>query len=602
MTFSYSLSLDDNPPKKPLMPLWAYGGVDALPAPEGNVLVRRKDDDRRALLRVEVAAALDACRGFATLGEHAEAIGRVIPELAGKPDEVLPVLQQMIDLGLMQSAEGLHQKLQQSAVSPGNEGQLEVFIITCDRPTALARLLDGLATQTDAQRFRITVVDDSREAASLAANSEHCQQHSAALNLRYFGADERARLIDALQQAVPAAAESVSFLLDRDRWPGQATYGLARNIALLLSAGRRALILDDDVLPIAIAAPDASDALRFGTANERRLSFGEDVNGLLESSRRHTASPLALSAEVLGKPLATSIAQYPGDFHGLKGARADHWLELDGSAPIVMTQCGTYGDPGTGDKAHWLVNLPADDIKRLLAAGPSLGTTLGSRAMWMGYRQPTAMRFGAMSALTGLDNRDLLPPYLPVQRGEDLLFGIMLEKLEPRGVVLGQHWALPHLPIEDRGEPGFDGGLASRISVHALAHWLDKCDVQASGTRADTLAQIAGHIERLTNQPVEQQRSLLKAELTRQHLQQFGQVGRCLRETGHIEHAEWQQYLGQVREELLSVLQQPLSDQQIFGDRDPRLSEDTLRREGGHFAAALKDWPALWHAARDLVD
>lgn len=601
MTFSYSFSFDDEISKKPLMPLWAYGGVETIPAFDGSVLVRRTDDDRRALLRVEVAAALDACRRFNTLGHHAKAIGEIIPELQGKPDDVLPVLQQMVDKGFIQGADTLYEQLQQP-LTPVADAPPEVFVITCDRPEAVTRLLTALVEQTASHAFRITVIDDSRDTQNQALNAAHCREATSRLSLRYFGIESRKAMISALQRAVPEATDSAAFFLDRDQWPGQPTYGLARNFALLLSAGKRALILDDDTLPVAIAAPNAEERIRFGTANDRRMAFGLDVVGLMETPDRLSASPLSLSADVLGASLAELIKQYPGDFHSLHSARVDHWLDLDGSAPVLMTQCGTYGDPGTGDKAHWLINLPTEDIERLLAAGPSIGATLGSQGVWMGYRQPTVMRFGAMSALTGLDNRELLPPYLPVLRGEDLLFGIMLEKLEPRGVVLGQHWAIPHLPVDERGAPGLDGNLASRASVHALAHWIDRCDVGAPADRDQRLRQIAAHIARLAAAPLDEQRSQLKSELTRQHLSQLEQVSRCARETGHIAHDEWQSYLTQAREELSHVLQHPLSDQQLFGERDADATQQKLRHEGRRLADALGHWPALWRAVQDLDD
>ena len=44
---------------------------------------QENDDDRRQLVRRDVAAVLDQSRAFSTLSEHALAAGALVPELAG---------------------------------------------------------------------------------------------------------------------------------------------------------------------------------------------------------------------------------------------------------------------------------------------------------------------------------------------------------------------------------------------------------------------------------------------------------------------------------------------------------------------------------------
>lgn len=59
-----------------------------------------------------------------------------------------------------------------------------------------------------------------------------------------------------------------------------------------------------------------------------------------------------------------------------------------------------------------------------------------------------------MSAITGLDNRQPLPPYFPIERSEDRLFGIMLSALHPDVAVLDYPWAAPHLVMGERRKLG----------------------------------------------------------------------------------------------------------------------------------------------------
>jgi hypothetical protein len=55
-----------------------------------------------------------------------------------------------------------------------------------------------------------------------------------------------------------------------------------------------------------------------------------------------------------------------------------------------------------------------------------------------------------MSPITGFDNRQMLPPYLPMLRAEDRLFANMLDYIFPTSVTLDYPWAVPHLPLPER--------------------------------------------------------------------------------------------------------------------------------------------------------
>ena len=59
-------------------------------------------------------------------------------------------------------------------------------------------------------------------------------------------------------------------------------------------------------------------------------------------------------------------------------------------------------------------------------------------------------RFVLLSQMTGVDNRELLPPYFPLFRNEDFLFGENLQFLHPNSLMVDFPWALPHLPLEER--------------------------------------------------------------------------------------------------------------------------------------------------------
>ena len=54
---------------------------------------------------------------------------------------------------------------------------------------------------------------------------------------------KREDLIQHLKTAPPERRDSIEWLLERSVWGTAPTYGIARNLALLLGAGKRALVL-----------------------------------------------------------------------------------------------------------------------------------------------------------------------------------------------------------------------------------------------------------------------------------------------------------------------------------------------------------------------
>ena len=86
----------------------------------------------------------------------------------------------------------------------------------------------------------------------------------------------------------------------------------------------------------------------------------------------------------------------------------------------------------------------------MLASQNKTTYALTTRKVWSGRNHPHFSPRSNMSQITGLDNRQMLPPYLPITRGEDRLFGHMVDFVFPASVTLDYPWAVPHLPIPDR--------------------------------------------------------------------------------------------------------------------------------------------------------
>ena len=130
----------------------------------------------------------------------------------------------------------------------------------------------------------------------------------------------REDLIQHLKAALPEYRHSVEWFLERSIWGTQPTYGLARNLALLLCVGTRALVLDDDIIPQAVAPPMASKNFVFATPNEREAQFYGSREALGEHALPLPESPVAMMLDPLGKPLSSLISEHYSD-HGILRVR-----------------------------------------------------------------------------------------------------------------------------------------------------------------------------------------------------------------------------------------------------------------------------------------
>ena len=130
-----------------------------------------------------------------------------------------------------------------------------VFVITCDRPAAVERLLESmLRTSKLSQHDALFLVDDSRQPANREANREAV----ARFNLRSprtCSTGRRRRRNSGRPGPGTARTRRGHTILLTARMGREKTYGRSRTLCLLLSVGYRALVMDDDILCQAVLPP-----------------------------------------------------------------------------------------------------------------------------------------------------------------------------------------------------------------------------------------------------------------------------------------------------------------------------------------------------------
>ncbi len=590
----YSLSYSFNtttPPREE--PLYALDECEELALPQGQVVLLNKHNGAQLTVTRDVSIALQFCSDFRSLEDHARHLVAKMPELGGNVADVTRVLASIRDAGLMCSADAicapLEAQSQSSELAPSR-----VFILTCDRPQAVERLLHSMNDHSDlTQHEGLYLIDNSREPHNADQNRQLLADLSSrlAIETNYVGRDEQESLLQQLEAAVPESRDSLRFLLDSQQWRSQPSYGLSRNWCLLLSAGKRCLMLDDDILCEGHKAPLASAGLAF-SEGAREAAFFSDTQ-LQEQLASPVQDPLVQHLGALGGTIqgaASALANRSIMGSDLTGYSIASARRLAANSRVLSTESSTLGDHGSANN-FWMLQLEGDSLQRLAQSGDS---ALGSRKGWVGCSRPTFAPRPVISQLTGLDNSALLPPYFPAFRGEDILFGWMLSYLHPHSVALQLDCSVPHLPLEER-----DTALSPRPPggpLGLLTRYLEQTSKTAGGDIQTRLLKLSLSFQALAEVEPEAliaaYRSLSAAALgdiisiLSEQLQAVGSQAGSLGE--RLEAARTEAFQG------LQALTPP---QALENDSE----RQELRRWAQGFAGALQHWPRIRGAAQSLL-
>jgi hypothetical protein len=606
--FSFSVAAGAPPQLGAGAPLWSFNGVRMLAGPSGSVILHKIQNDRRMIVQPDVAEALRLCSPFRSIEAHTSNIIEILPALKEHSEHTRQTLQDLADAGIFESSEACWKRLTALSSPAEPEAAARIFILTCDRPVALDRLLSGLREYPLPSAVEgIWIIDDSRQTEHIEENASIITQQGKGAKVPVVHVDRATRedLIQHLKGALPARTENIEWLLDRSYWGKAATYGQARNVALLLSVGKRALVLDDDIIPQAIAPPLSATSLRFGTANDREAVFYASREALIQHALPLPESPLTLMLRSLGRPLEKLLTQHLRGHEALSGIDGELLDRHTSETRTIMTQCGSWGDSGTAD-GNWVFNLPTASIKKLLDDSSPLKRRLGGPTHWMGYRGPVLSHYGTLSQLTGIDHQTLVPPYLPAGRGEDALFGILLQRLYPESAVWNEGWAIRHEPVEERSDRGTLTPLSVKPGSALLTDWLGREPADQWGLAPEQrLAEVAHQVQRLTTMEANSLESLVRQELVSKRSALLRQCMSHLSRTDEIADLagapEWLGFLEHSRDQLVAEIQTPEPNPLHDRLQGSALTDiAALRTHGRHFADALSDWPAICKAAENF--
>jgi hypothetical protein len=443
------------------------------------------------------------------------------------------------------------------------------------------------------RRLRFVVADNSEppdtQAACRRALRALCAGDPDAPEIRYAGAREREAFVTQLAAAGldPTVARFGLF----DVMACGFSAGANRNALLLAAAGERFLSVDDDVVCTLVPSPALGPGLELFAGrvdeyehyNPADFWFFKDSEALARAISLRDHDALALHEELLGRQFGACAPplREPLRTDRLAPEHRDRISACGGQ--IRVTLPGLYGDIGWYAPT-WLLLLRGPSRKRLTGSEAAYLSACASRQVLRVVGHPTITdgRF-FQSTVLGLDNRALLPPFMPAQRYEDGVFRIALRACFPDDYVAHLPWAMAH--------EAEAGRRWARDDVVATARWLRTGELLVHCVRAympapgtDSEARLRGlgaHLVALGALPAEEFRAFVRARV-------IPQKGRYLAhlESLLVEHGARPEYWAEDLRRHVAAMRAALGTEAFFVPRDLVVSSQAAGPESRDHVSA----------------
>lgn len=537
---------------------------------------------------------LSLCDRLRTLDQHCQEAIKSWSLPASQAGAVRQGLARLVEQGLLINQATVVNRINRSNLGqrPTAESIDTLCIRTCERPEQLTNLLTQLELRAGSQSIdKVIVLDDSRDSKKIGANAaiiERSRPGTVRALFHVTRADRQA-VTEHVARAAGCRADELAGIIEGDPSDTMPSYGASLNLALLLNAGRRFLLIDDDADLGVHAIGEDAPSVRLREHHAFRSLFPDPDQCETEAFPMLSIDPLQSHAEILGR--------HPADLNDLPGFTADEFLadvspqmlhELSQSPRVKLTANGTLGDVGTGSMA-WLYVLPAGDFKALLASPERYRQLAYSRRM---ARCTPHLQIGSLQALmtttvTGIDNRELLLPTTARGRGEDMVFAAATRFLHPGALLASLPWMLGHRLDQVRGWS--DSDLAKGITINPATYLSEKIQSLAeTELAADPLARsrfLAASMANLAAMTPDALGIDLRRHIVQYRLQMAGMIAESMQA---IDPPDW----------MRSDFETLLSRHTSLDDWTPDRVEQTaraIRSQAALLANGMDTWCKTWH-------
>jgi hypothetical protein len=429
---------------------------------DGRVLFHGGAGKRPQLLSARDARLLLACGTARPLEEHMRTCAAIMADAgAGGVGDARALVDQFLAAGLLTPEVVFSRELLGSPSAGGampHDSLAVLCIPTRDRPDLLERALDSYLgnAAAHARELQLRVMDDSEEHSlrtrelARVAGSRH--GHS----VWYASRARRERFAARLALHAGAPEEVVHFAMFGRPGAG-AAYGAVRNALLLDTAGMLSVHVDDDTVCELTCPPDPQGGLELSASGDPNDYWParnfEDARSLVCPA---DADFMALHEALLGRTPRECMAQTLDRGEDLRARGPSYAVFRDdllaASARITLTFNGIVGDCGGPARAEWRLGLSGAPYERLVADPHTFDALMRSRHMVKCPRaQLISTGMYCMTGGIGIDNRGLVPPFVPNGIAEDVAFGVLNRLMNPTGVSGFAPYAVDHRPGLDRG-------------------------------------------------------------------------------------------------------------------------------------------------------
>ena len=567
--------------------LWLPSSASTFPLGKGPVLVL----DREQVIVCEIepitAAVLSRCHGVRSLQEYIAQAWTA--GISPSPTAITDAIDTLVSSGLLRL---IGPPLHHPAETASPALLDTAAIITADRPRALARALDALGRDR-ARPLHVVVVDGSTT--DRAAARDAATHSPRSVSVLYVGAGEADRLRRRLSsRGIPKR------VLDASLTPGG--IGSGRNIATLLTAGRPVLMQDDDVAAGVWTDEGVQEGLAVGGhVDLRAWRFFETRDQAHAAIRFVDVDIAAAHGSVLGLSLGHLLA-HVGDRVDYEQACPHMIAALNDAArrKVRVTFAGLAGDAARNCSHSLLFRSGAvrqqlwEDEALFMRAVRSREVAVASRRLVVTH-DPACVGY-----CMGIDNATTVPPFMPIGRNEDGVWGATLAFIDPRALYAHLPWGVWHDSNRpSRYETPMPSARQSRVSeflLFVITRVATATFATAQADRLRHLGRLFGEVAALPPADfralvAEAKLSVMSQELTRAEAATFDPA--C--------PTHWRRAVDEYQRVFRESVVRPNYFLPIeFRTDSPDDGFARLQRFVGDFGELLIWWPEIWEAARSM--
>jgi hypothetical protein len=488
-----------------------------------------------------------------------------------------------------------------------------IAIPTCERSAELDRALQSYLANLShfGHKPRFFISDDSgvgrTESRNLIAQFASRYRREG-IDFYYSGLAEKSRFATALSKASGVPPHTVHFALfgSGARAGKGAAMGANRNSILLQTQSELCLSVDDDTVcraGRALEPGNETGRLRIGPDGDPTdFWFFGSYEAAINFARWENLDFLAEHERLLGRSVPGLLPNSGSNEPDLRDICGHAWRHLsEGKGRVRLTFNGVVGDSAM--HSGWLPHITsnAGTWARLSHSEESYTTAVRSRqvirhvpSLIVGHCEP------CVSMAIGMDNRDLLPPFFPVGRNEDGVFGRMMERCVPESHAGHLPWGLLHRPPGKRSYV-LDAAKENRISSILLVCIGTWPGSPAARTTSGAIRSLGRHLLEL-------------ADLGAEGLHEVIQLGLWQLASGRIQHHEallgergaspayWANGVRRQNELIRGSMLDPAFSMPCDLPFAPDEANEQVRQLILKYGQLLCDWPAMVQAARQLAN